>query len=143
MQARTELVKDWELFTYVTAGALGLSADENAMYTPYALPGAKGNACYTATYPPVPAKAFFSITVYGPEKYLMSDVDNIVSSNRGVVTNDDGAFSVVFGGEDCRALAPNYAYTPKDGWSFLMRAYRPDVEEFSAYQMPDITFVKQ
>lgn len=138
MQPRTELVEDWEFFTYVTAGALGLSADENAMYTPYALPGAKGNVCYTATYPPVPAEAFFSITVYGPEKYLMSDVDNIVSSNRSVVTNDDGAFSVAFGGEDCRSLAPNYAYTPEDGWSFLLRAYRPNVEAFRSYQMPDI-----
>lgn len=111
MQSKTDLVKDWEFFTYVTAGALGLSADENAMYTPYALPGAKGGTCYVATYPPVPAKAFFSIAVYGPEKYLMSDQDNIVSSNRGVTTNDDGSFTVVFGGRDCRDKAPNFAYT--------------------------------
>jgi hypothetical protein len=40
--------------------------------------------CHTATYPPVPAKAFFSITVYGPKKYLVSDENNIVSCNRDI-----------------------------------------------------------
>ena len=138
MQPRTELVEDWEFFTYVIAGAFGLSADENAMYLPYALPDAKGGACYMATYPPVPVEAFFSITVYGPEKYLMSNENNIVSSLQGVVMNEDGSFSVAFGGEQCRDLAPNYAYTPEDGWSLLLRAYRPDVEAFRAYEMPEI-----
>lgn len=135
-------VEDWEYFTYVTAGAWGLAPDEHAMYKPYALEGAKGGQCYTATYPPVPAGEFFSITVYGPENYLMSDTDNIISSNREVVMNADGSFDVVFGGEDCRALAPNYAFTPKDGWNFLMRAYRPDVDAYNAYQMPAITQVE-
>jgi len=138
MKRRTEDIDDWERFTYVSAGALGLSADEDAMYKPYALTGAKGGQCYVATYPKVPAKAFFSITVYGPEKYLMSNEDNIVTSNRGISLNDDGSFTVAFGDETCRKLAPNFAYTPKDGWSFLMRAYRPDVEAFKAYRMPDL-----
>jgi hypothetical protein len=129
-------VDDWERFTYVTAGAWGLSADENAMYKPHALPGVKGGDCYVATYPPVPAQAFFSITVYGPKKYLMADEDNIVSSNRDIDLNDDGSFTVAFGGKECRDMAPNYAYTPEDGWSFLMRAYRPDVEAFKSYEMP-------
>lgn len=35
-----------------------------------------------------------------------------------------------------RNLAPNYAFTPDDGWNFLVRAYRPDVEAFSDDQMP-------
>jgi hypothetical protein len=68
----------------------------------------------------------------------MSNENNIVSSNRGVVLNDDGSFTVAFGDKDCRDLAPNFLYTPEDGWSFLMRAYRPDVEAFRAYQLPEI-----
>ncbi|MEM1363119.1 MAG: hypothetical protein AAGF94_15625 [Pseudomonadota bacterium] len=52
--------------------------------------------------------------------------------------NDDGSFSVAFGGEDCRKLLPNFAATPEDGWSFLMRAYQPDVEAFQAYELPEI-----
>ena len=139
MQKRVEDVQDWEFFTYVTAGAWGLSADENAMYAAGGPTDARGGACYTARFPVVPAKAFFSITVYGPEKYLMTDADNIVSSNRGVVANENGSFDVAFGDEKCRSLAPNFAATPEDGWSFLMRAYQPEVEAFKAYEMPAIT----
>lgn len=143
MQPRTELIKNWEFFTYVTAGAWGLSSDDAAMYKPYALDAAKGGVCYTATYPQAPAKEFYSITVYGPDLYLMSNKDNIVSSNRGVNLNADGSsFTVAFGGENCRSLAPNFIYTPKDGWSMLLRAYRPDVDAFKAYQMPEITAVE-
>jgi hypothetical protein len=142
MVKRTEDVEDWERFTYVTAGAWGLSPDENAMYAIGGPVNAKGGTCYKATFPKVPAEAFFSITVYGPEKYLMTDTHNIVSSNRGVIANEDGSFDVVFGGEQCRKLAPNYAATPEDGWSFLLRAYRPDVEAFKRYKIPAITEVK-
>jgi hypothetical protein len=103
----------------------------------------KGGTCYKATFPKVPVKAFFSVTVYGPDKYLMTSTNNIVSSNRGVKTNKDGSFDVAFGGEQCSKLAPNYTATPKDGWSFLLRAYRPDVEAFRHYKMPAITEVKR
>ena len=136
MKKRVDQVNDWERFTYVTAGAWGLSEDENAMYKPYALPGVKGGDCYTATYPPVNAKAFYSITVYGPKNYLMSDENNLVSSMRDLKLNKDGSFTVAFGGKQCRNLAPNFAYTPEDGWNLLMRAYRPDVKAFKAYKMP-------
>lgn len=142
MVKRTQDVRNWERFTYVTAGAWGLSADENAMYAIGGPENAKGGTCYKAAFPKVPAKAFFSITVYGPEKYLMTDMHNIVSSNRGVKTNEDGSFDVAFGDEKCSKLAPNYAATLKDGWSFLLRAYRPDVEAFKHYKMPAITEVK-
>lgn len=138
MQKYTKDVRDWEYFTYVTAGAWGLSEDENAMYAIGGPEDALGQKCYTATFQPVPVQAFDSITLYGPDNYLMTDEDNIVSSNRGVVNNDDGSFTVAFGAEECRELAPNYANTPKDGWSLLLRAYRPDVEAFKAYDMPDI-----
>ncbi len=97
MKKHTDEVEDWEYFTYVTAGAWGLSEDENAMYAIGAPENAKGGKCYTATFPPVPVKTFYSITLYGPDNYLMSNEDNIVSSNRGVINNDDGSFTVAFG----------------------------------------------
>lgn len=142
MQKYTKDVKDWEYFTYITAGGWGLSEDANAMYAGGGPKDAKGGTCYTATFPPVPVKAFYSITMYGPDFYLMSDKDNIVSSNRGVQNNDDGTFTVAFGGENCRSLAPNYAFTPDDNWNLLVRAYRPDVKAFSNYQMPEFKVVK-
>jgi len=61
MVKHTKDVKDWERFTYVTAGAWGLSADENAMYAIGGPQNAEGGTCYKATFPKVPAKAFFSI----------------------------------------------------------------------------------
>jgi hypothetical protein len=137
MVKHTDEVRDWEFFTYVTAGGYGLSADENAMYVIGGPVDAQGGTCYRATFPTVPARAFFSITAYGPAKYLMTDSDNILSSLRSVVTNPDGSFDVVFGGEACRGLAPNFVATPEDGWSILLRAYQPDVDAFTAYRMPE------
>ncbi len=138
MQKKAADVKDWEIFTYATAGAWGLSADENAMYAIGGPADAQGGECYVATFPPIPAKAFFSITAYGPEKYLMSDADNVVGSQHGVTLESDGSFKVAFGSEKCRALAPNFLATPENGWSILIRAYRPDVAAFKAYAVPSI-----
>lgn len=142
MVDHTSKVKDWQKFTYVTAGAWGLSPDHTAMYKPYALKGAKGGKCYTATYPVVPANAFWSITVYGQDKFLMENHDNIVSSNQKAIINDDGSFTVIFGNMDCKVEGKNFLYTPEDNWSFLMRAYKPDVEKFKNYSMPEIKEVK-
>jgi hypothetical protein len=80
MQKTAADVRDWEYFTYATAGAWGLSADENAMYAIGGPADAKGSQGYLATFPKVPAEAFFSITAYGPQKYLMTDSDNVVGS---------------------------------------------------------------
>lgn len=138
MQKKAADVRDWEVFTYSTAGAWGLSADENAMYAIGGPPDAKGGECYVATFPPIPAKAFFSITAYGPEKYLMTDAGNVVGSQHGVTFEPDGSVKVAFGSEKCRALAPNFLATPEDGWSILIRAYRADVPAFKAYRVPTI-----
>lgn len=136
MQKNTSLVSNWEKFTYVTAGGWGLSADENAMYKPYSSPELKGKTCYTATFQPIQSKAFFSITVYGPDKYLMSDGNNVIGSNHNIKMNDNGTFTVVFGDTVCKDLAPNFLYTPQDDWNYLIRAYKPDVEAFKKYKLP-------
>ena len=138
MQAHTRDVKDWEVFTYTTAGAFGLSMDQHAMYAIYTPDGAVGGECWIGTFPPVPAEEFFSVTAYGPDKFLMTNENNVVSSIRGAVTEPDGSFTVVFGGEPCRDKAPNWIHTPEDGWGLLLRAYRPRVEEFRAYRMPSL-----
>jgi len=142
MVDHTSKVTDWEKFTYVTAGAWGLSPDHTAMYAPYSLDNVKGGQCYTATYPAVPVDAFFSITVYGQDKFLMADHDNIVSSNQNAVVNKDGSFTVIYGNMDCKVKGKNFLYTPQDNWSFLMRAYKPDVSKFSNYELPEIQAIK-
>ena len=92
---------------------------------------------------PVPADAFFSLTLYDADQYLMSDEYNMVSSNRSeFISRPDGGFDVIFGGMDCKAIADergvNFAYTPADGWNWLLRAYRPDVEAMKQYRMPEL-----
>lgn len=138
----TSKVTDWEKFTYVTAGAWGLSADEHAMYAPYAKMGVKGGDCYQATYTVPEVGEFFSITVYGPDKYLMGDENNIVNTGN-VNLNDDGTFTVNFGRRACAEGAKNFLLTPSDNWSFLMRAYKPNIKAFQNYRMPEITSINK
>lgn len=139
-------VDDWEKWTYTVAGQFGLSPEDTAMYPPFAPADTKGGTCYSASFDPVPARAFFSLTVYDADRYLMSDEHSIVSSNRpGFVVRPDGGFDVIFGGMDCKAIAEargaNFAYTPHDGWNGLLRAYQPDVEEMKRYRMPELQHV--
>ena len=126
------------------AAQFGLSPEDTAMYPAFAPPGTQGERLYRASFDAVPAGAFFSLTVYGPDRFLMSDEGAIVSSNRpDFKARPDGAFDVVFGGTHARRLAEregvNYLHTPQDGWSGILRAYRPDVEQMKRYRMPQLT----
>lgn len=139
-------VTDWEKWTCTMAGQFGLSPEDTAMYPAFAPPGTRGDAIYRASFDPVPAEAFFSLTVYGPDRFLMSDEANIVSSNRpDFAARRDGGFDIVFGGPRARQLAEsegvNYLYTPQDGWSGILRAYRPVVERMKHYRMPELVEV--
>ncbi|MEP4076329.1 DUF1214 domain-containing protein [Haloferula sp.] len=132
-------VKDWEKFTYCSAGAWGLAEDKYAMYLPYNLKGAKKDVCYTATYPQPKVDQFWSITAYNNEKYLMSNDDNIINTGNAIL-NDDGTFTVHFGPASYkdREGVKNFILTTEDNWGFLMRAYEPDVKAFEAYDIPEI-----
>jgi len=133
-------VENWERFTYATAGAWGLAADQYAMYAPYVLAGAKAATCYVATYVQPIVNQFWSITAYNDEKYLMANENNIVNTGN-VTLNDDNTFTVHFGSrEACSGVegVKNFILTTEDNWSFLMRAYEPDVAAFSDYEMPQI-----
>lgn len=128
---------DWRR-TLAVAGALGLSADENAMYAISGPENAKANACYKATFDKVPADAFFSLTAYNSDKFLMTNERNSVSSNRSsLIENKDGGFTAYFGGPDCeKADHPNFILTLEDNWDTLLRAYKPNVADFKAYTTP-------
>lgn len=123
-----------------TAGAWGLSEDKYAMYRPYG-PGLKAGGCYKATYQVPVNDAFWSMTMYDADNYLVSDDANMLGMYN-TNFNDDGTFTVYFGSaEDCGDV-PNHLDV-SDDWSFLLRAYKPDVEAFKNYQMPDVERVEQ
>jgi len=140
-------VSDWEKWTYAIAGSWGLSPESTAMYASWAPENTEADTCYTATFDEVPAASFASLTLYNEDNYLMTDEHNVVSTNRDAFKeNADGSFTIIFGGEDCRALAEarvvNYALTPVDGWRAQIRAYRPDVEAMKAYVLPELEKVE-
>lgn len=109
--------------------------DEHAMYIPYA-PHLKADKCYTANYKVPPNKEFWSITMYNADKYLVSNEANTLNKYNTTL-NEDGTFTAYFGSaEQCGDVA-NRVDTV-DGWNFLMRSYRPDVEAFKGYKMPDV-----
>ena len=133
-------VADWERFTYATAGAWGLAADEYAMYAPYALQNAKSDTCYVATYDQPIVNQFWSITAYNSEKYLMANESNIVNTGNATL-NEDDTFTVHFGSKEACAEVQdikNFILATEDNWAFLMRAYEPDVAAFYEYQIPEI-----
>lgn len=136
-------VSDWEKWTYTIAGSWGLSPESTAMYVAWAPENTKADTCYTATFDKVPANAFASLTLYNADNYLMTDTHNVVSTGReSYIENDDGSFTIIFGGAECQTLAEersvNYAQTPEDGWRGQVRAYRPDVETMKAYALPEL-----
>ena len=134
---------DWKR-VLAAAGAWGLSPDDTAMYALSGPENPKANACYKADFSPVPAEAFFSLTAYNSDKFLMTNEKNSVSSNRNnLAINQDGSFTVYFGGEQCEnAKHPNFILTPQDGWDTLLRAYVPEVKAFSAYKLPVYKLIK-
>lgn len=85
------------------AGAWGLFPAKDVVYINYAGPS-DPQRCYTATYDTPETDAFWSITVYGNDGFMKSDVN--VINDRNVTHNNDGTFTAYFGSEDaCGAKA--------------------------------------
>ena len=105
----------------VAAAGWGLNPDEDATYLNYSGEHdlARG---YRAVYNIPENKAFWSITVYGPDGYIKSD-NNILNSSTAKL-NADGTFTAYFGSKDlCGDVSNRLDVTP--GWNLMMRVYRP------------------
>jgi hypothetical protein len=124
-----------------TAGAWGLSENEHAMYAIYA-PGLKADKAYTATYEVPKQDGFWSITMYDADKYLVSNDRNIINKYNVKMNPDGKTFTVYFGSKEQCGDVPN-RLDIVDGWNFLMRAYKADVEAFKKYKMPEVTEFKK
>jgi len=106
----------------VAAAGWGLNPDEDATYFMYAgeHDPAKG---YAATYPVPENRAFWSITVYGPDGFMKSE-NAILNSSSVKLNGDRKTFMVHFGSKELCGDVPNRLdVTP--GWNFVMRVYRP------------------
>ncbi|MEM8570205.1 MAG: DUF1254 domain-containing protein [Pseudomonadota bacterium] len=125
---------------FAVAGAWGLFPEKDAVYINYTGPGAV-EGCYSATYDVPPNDAFWSITVYGANGFMVSDA-NIVN-DRNATLNEDGTFTVFFGSEQECGEQPNRVDI-SDGWNFLMRIYRPGEAVLArSYALPEVEPVSQ
>jgi hypothetical protein len=104
-----------------------------------------GSNTYKLEIPPdVPAKIFWSVSVYNA--FSASGVDNgkdfpSINSMDPVTYNDDGSATFYFGPKLPEgALESNYLPTlPGEGWFTLFRLYGPGRSYFDgSWQLPDI-----
>ncbi|MGF1720065.1 DUF1214 domain-containing protein [Vibrio kyushuensis] len=134
-------VPNWENKVYVVANSFGLSHHTAAMYT-NGFPEAKGGDCYYGKFAPVPYSDFSSVTVYGHDRYLMTNYreapNAIGTEHKEFIALEDGSFEIMFGAEECRVNGMNYINTPEDNWHFMVRAYGPDVDAMEVYQVPEL-----
>ena len=90
--------------------------------------------------PPIPAKAFWSVTNYSvPEFFLYENNENkyaISSYDKDLVKNVDGSVTIVFSHERPSDTAANWLPTPRGSFRPLLSIYQPDLEEIRRYQ-PD------
>jgi len=85
-----------------------------------------GKTVYKVTVKDVPVDGFWSISVYNSEGFFEKNSLGAYSiNNLTAVPNDDGSFTVQFGG--CDSKATNCIPIVK-GWNYAIRLYRPRKE---------------
>ncbi len=93
----------------------------------------------------IPAKNFWSVTVYHPDtrSLLQNGMDKpSVSSYDDPIVNDDGTVDLFFGPEAPAGKEKNWVKTiPGEGWEILLRLYGPLEPYFDGTWKPD-DFVK-
>jgi hypothetical protein len=107
---------------------------ERAVYPSY-YPGS--TEPQTLTLKDVPARAFWSITVYDAEGYPQGEIYNI--NGQFAVAEEDGSVIVHFGGDN---NSVNYMDI-FEGWNFALRIYEPTEAYFNGeWVRPELVLVK-
>jgi len=90
-----------------------------------------GGKTYRVTLPgPVPAKQFWSFTVYDNQTRSLLETDQVLagldSTRPDVKPNADGSYTIWFGPKAPKGNEGNWVQTmPGKGWSVLLRLYAP------------------
>ncbi len=108
-----------------TAYGWGANPKEAAMYDNIVPQQNDGIVPYTLTVKDVPVDAFWSITVYNAKGFMeKNDLDVYSYNNITAKPNDDGSFTINFGGDP-----KQQNYIPiTEGWNTIVRMYQPRLE---------------
>lgn len=102
----------------------------------------EGAKTYKLHLPPnIPAKDFWSFTVYDNQTRSMLQTDqpspSIGNDKKGVVANSDGSVDVCFGPTAPKGHESNWVQTiPGKGWNVVMRLYGPEEAWFNKTWRP-------
>ena len=97
----------------------------------YTYNDADGGKTYKVHVPPnVPAKDFWSFTLYDNQSRSMLQTDvrfpGIDNNKPGMIKNADGSYDVYFGPEAPKGQENNWVQTvPGKSWSVILRLYGP------------------
>jgi hypothetical protein len=101
-----------------------------------------GSKTYKITLPgPVPAKAFWALTVYSNQSRSMLETDQklagLDSTVKDLKANPDGSYTVWFGPQAPAGQSGNWVQTmPGKGWNVILRLYGPLVPWFNQSWKP-------
>ena len=107
----------------MTAAGWGGNPREAAVYAAAAPESNDGKTIHRLTVRDVPVDGFWSISIYNARGFFEKNkLDSYSLNNLTAKPNDDGSFTVQFGG--CTAKAENCLVTPPK-WNYVVRMYRP------------------
>ena len=104
------------------AGGWGGLSEQYALYTNSVVLKNDGETEYAVTVKDVPVNAFWSITVYDIEGFLLSDVDSSNINSYGAEPNDDGSYTINFSNNPTKINNINIGID----WNYTIRLYQPD-----------------
>lgn len=121
-----------------TAAGWGANPPKAAIYTFGVPPDASGKTAYTLTLKDVPVDGFWSVIVYNKDGFFEAPVEQASFNSVTAKPEADGSVVLRFGGDETQ---PNHMRI-MEGWSYVVRLYRPREEILSGqWKTPDLVAV--
>ena len=118
-----------------TAAGWGANPPRAAVYTIGVPPDTSGKTTYTLTMKDVPVDGFWSVIVYNQDGFFEAPAEHASFNSVTAKPEADGSVILRFGGDE---TLPNYMRI-MEGWSYVVRLYRPHDKILSGlWKTPDL-----